>query len=88
MTAINVISMSNAADLGYRALADVAAASEGIPLADYRIVGGHMVQMLMQVYPTPRQRNEARPMRMLESERPWQLGKTCTTSSWHAGMRP
>lgn len=53
MTAINVISMSNAADLGYRALADVAAASEGIPLADYRIVGGHMVQMLMHVYPTP-----------------------------------
>ncbi|KQR80329.1 hypothetical protein ASF98_18720 [Arthrobacter sp. Leaf337] len=53
MTAINVISMSNAADLGYRALADVAAASEGIPVTDYRIVGGHMVQMLIHAYPTP-----------------------------------
>lgn len=53
MTAINVISMSNAADLGYRALADVAAASESIPLTDYRIVGGHVVQMLIHVYPTP-----------------------------------
>jgi hypothetical protein len=53
MTAINVISMSNAADLGYRALADVAAASEGVPLTDYRIVGGHMVQLLIHAYPTP-----------------------------------
>lgn len=50
MTAINVISMSNAGDLGYRALADVADAAEGI---DYRIVGGHMVQLLIHVYPTP-----------------------------------
>lgn len=53
MTAINVISMSNAADLGYRALADVADASQGIPLTDYRIVGGHMVQLLIHAYPTP-----------------------------------
>lgn len=53
MRAINVISMSNAADLGYRALADVAAASEGISIEDYRIVGGHMVQLLIHAYPTP-----------------------------------
>lgn len=53
MTAITVISTSNAADLGYRALADVAAASEGISPADYRIVGGHMVQLLIHAYPTP-----------------------------------
>lgn len=51
MSVINVISMSNASDLGYRALADVAAA--GIDPATYRIVGGHMVQLLIHVYPTP-----------------------------------
>jgi hypothetical protein len=51
MSAINVISMSNASDLGYLALADVAAA--GIDMATYRIVGGHMVQLLIHVYPTP-----------------------------------
>lgn len=50
MSAVKVISMSNAADLGYRALADVAAAADGI---DYRIVGGHMVQLLLHAYPTP-----------------------------------
>ncbi len=50
MRDINVISMSNAADLGYRALADVAQAAEGL---DYRIVGGHMVQLLIHLYPTP-----------------------------------
>jgi hypothetical protein len=53
VTAIKVISMSNAADLGYRALADVAAAADGIDLSDYRIVGGHMVQLLIHIYPTP-----------------------------------
>lgn len=52
MTAIKVISMSNAGDLGYRALADVAVAAAGLDLADYRIVGGHMVQLLLHVYPT------------------------------------
>lgn len=50
MTPIKLISMSNAADLGYLALADVAAAAGGI---DYRIVGGHMVQLLIHAYPTP-----------------------------------
>lgn len=53
MTAIKVISMSNAADLGYRALADVAQAAVGIPHKNYRIVGGHMVQLLIHTYPTP-----------------------------------
>ncbi|MDR6438529.1 hypothetical protein J2790_003694 [Paenarthrobacter nicotinovorans] len=51
MSIINVISMSNASDLGYLALADVAAA--GIDTGTYRIVGGHMVQLLIHVYPTP-----------------------------------
>lgn len=50
MSAVKVISTSNAADLGYLALADVAAAAGGI---DYRIVGGHMVQLLLHAYPTP-----------------------------------
>lgn len=53
MTSIKVISMSNAADLGYRALADVAAAADGVDVNDYRIVGGHMVQLLFHIYPTP-----------------------------------
>lgn len=53
MTTINIISTSNAADLGYRALADVAQAATGIPQRDYRIVGGHMVQLLCHTYPTP-----------------------------------
>jgi hypothetical protein len=51
MSAINGISMSNASDLEYLALADVVAA--GIDTATYRIVGGHMVQLLIHVYPTP-----------------------------------
>ncbi|MCX2748970.1 hypothetical protein OOZ51_14270 [Arthrobacter sp. MI7-26] len=51
MTAISVISTSNAADLGYLALADVAAS--GLDPRTYRIVGGHMVQLLIHVYPTP-----------------------------------
>jgi hypothetical protein len=46
--AISVDSISQASDLGYRALADLAAAAEGL---DYRVVGGHMVQLLMYVYP-------------------------------------
>lgn len=44
--------MSNAANLGYRALADVAEAAKGLELKEYRIVGGHMVQLLIHVYPT------------------------------------
>lgn len=46
--AIVVDSVSQASDLGYRALADLAAAAAGL---DYRVVGGHMVQLLMYVYP-------------------------------------
>lgn len=51
MTSITVVSMSNAADLGYRAVADIAAS--GLDPIAYRIVGGHMVQLLIHVYPTP-----------------------------------
>jgi len=52
MKTINVISTSNAANLGYRALADVADAAAGLNYGEYRIVGGHMVQLLFHVYPT------------------------------------
>ncbi|MFJ5954818.1 hypothetical protein ACIQC5_02550 [Paenarthrobacter sp. NPDC092416] len=52
MKTINVISTSNAANLGYLALADVADAATGLDLGEYRIVGGHMVQLLLHVYPT------------------------------------
>lgn len=52
MKTINVISTSNAANLGYRALADVADAAAGLNYDEYRIVGGHMVQLLFHVYPT------------------------------------
>ncbi|MFJ4029432.1 hypothetical protein ACIPWF_19135 [Paenarthrobacter sp. NPDC089989] len=44
--------MSNAANLGYRALADIAEAAAGLDHDQYRIVGGHMVQLLLHVYPT------------------------------------
>jgi len=47
---IHVISTSRAADLGYMALADVADAAQ---VRDYRIIGGHMVQLLLHAYPTP-----------------------------------
>lgn len=50
MKPVHIISTSKAADLGYRALADVAAAAQG---HDYRIIGGHMVQLLLHAYPTP-----------------------------------
>ena len=52
MKTINVISVSNAANLGYRALADIAKAAVGLDHEEYRIVGGHMVQLLLHVYPT------------------------------------
>ena len=52
MTSINVISTSNAANLGYQALADIAEAAVGLNYDEYRIVGGHMVQLLLHVYPT------------------------------------
>ncbi|WP_433607057.1 hypothetical protein [Prescottella agglutinans] len=50
MTDVHMVATSNAADLGLRALADLAAAADGI---EYRVVGGHMVHVLGQVYPTP-----------------------------------
>jgi hypothetical protein len=50
MPDIKLVSASNASDLGYRALADLAKAAGGM---DYRVIGGHMVQMLLHVYPTP-----------------------------------
>jgi hypothetical protein len=52
MKTINVISTSNAANLGYRALADVAEAAVSLDYDEYRVVGGHMVQLLLHVYPT------------------------------------
>lgn len=47
---VHMFAASNAADLGLRALADLAEAAEG---HDYRVIGGHMVHILTQVYPTP-----------------------------------
>lgn len=49
--AVSLHSSSQAADLGYRALADLATATVGI--SDYRVVGGHMVALLLHAYPTP-----------------------------------
>lgn len=46
---IYTLSTSNADDLGYRGQKAVAEAAEG---NDYRIVGGHMVRLLLHVYPT------------------------------------
>ena len=45
---IAVVSTSVAGDQGYRALADVADVAQGV---NYRIIGGHMVQLLQHVYP-------------------------------------
>lgn len=47
---ISISASSNAADLGLRALSDLALASGGHP---YRVIGGHMVHLLTYVYPTP-----------------------------------
>lgn len=49
MTEVFIDSASNAADLGLRALADLAAAAAGY---EYRVIGGHMVHLLTYVYPT------------------------------------
>ncbi|WP_137722810.1 hypothetical protein [Prescottella subtropica] len=49
MPEVHIIAASNAADLGLRALADLATAVDG---NDYRIVGGHMVHILGHIYPT------------------------------------
>ncbi|MEV0770779.1 hypothetical protein [Nocardia salmonicida] len=50
---IHVISTSRAADRGFRALADLATAAEPLGEGAYRVVGGHMVQLLQHVYPLP-----------------------------------
>lgn len=46
---IRMASMSNAGDLGLRALADLSSVAAG---HDYRVIGGHMVNILCHVYPT------------------------------------
>ena len=52
MAEVHILAASNAADRGLRALADLAAAAHG---NNYRIIGGHMVHILGQVYPTTEQ---------------------------------
>ena len=46
---VHIVSTSNAADRGFLALADFAAAR--LPEDSYRVIGGHMVQLLQHVYP-------------------------------------
>lgn len=48
-----IVSTTNASDLGFLALADVSAAAEGLASDEWRIIGGHMVQLLTHAYPTP-----------------------------------
>lgn len=50
MLTLKVISTSVASDLGYRALADLAFCGAKLK---YVVIGGHMVQLLIQAYPTP-----------------------------------
>ncbi|MFD4433342.1 hypothetical protein ACFWPJ_28845, partial [Nocardia sp. NPDC058497] len=50
---IHVRSTSRAADRGFRALADLATAAEPLDVGAYRVVGGHMVQLLQHAYPIP-----------------------------------
>lgn len=47
---LTIISRSRASDRGYKAVADLAAAA-GPDLEGYRIIGGHMVQLLIHLYP-------------------------------------
>lgn len=51
MARISIISTSSAANRGYQAVADLAAAA-GPELEGYRVIGGHMVQLLIHIYPT------------------------------------
>ena len=71
---IVVTSTSNASDLGYRALADLSAAAEGL---DYRVVGGHMVQLLLLAYPTPEAQKSVRATSDADAgiERPLAIGQ-------------
>ncbi|MBF6086123.1 hypothetical protein IU438_13490 [Nocardia cyriacigeorgica] len=50
---IHIISTSRASDRGFRALADLATAAGQFDECAYRVVGGHMVQLLQHVYPIP-----------------------------------
>ena len=50
MNDITYVSTSIAEDNGIRALVDVAVVARG---TDYRVIGGHMVQLLALRYPTP-----------------------------------
>lgn len=49
---IRVHAISNSDALGY--LGQQAISTAVSPEDDYRIVGGHMVRLLLEVYPTPR----------------------------------
>lgn len=49
MSALILTSTSRSADAGYRALTDVAAVARELD-ADYRLVGGHMVSILVALY--------------------------------------
>jgi hypothetical protein len=48
---LHIVSTSNAADLGFLALADLAEATTDLPEYCYRVIGGHMVQLLQHIYP-------------------------------------
>lgn len=47
---LDIVSTSNASDLGFLALSDLASAAAR---TDYRVVGGHMVALLGYAFPTP-----------------------------------
>ena len=49
MTGVVLLSMSRAQDAGYLALADVASITDELDV-EYRLVGGHMVALLVAVY--------------------------------------
>ncbi|SNT25717.1 hypothetical protein [Rhodococcoides kyotonense] len=48
--AVRILAASNASDLGLRALADLAHATND---HQYRVIGGHMVHLLTYAYPSP-----------------------------------
>ncbi|QLY31185.1 hypothetical protein [Nocardia huaxiensis] len=48
---IHIRSTSNASDRGFLALADLHSATAHLDASTYRIIGGHMVQMLQHAYP-------------------------------------
>lgn len=49
MPEVKLVSVSQASDLGYRALTDLAEAATGLR---YRVIGGHMVGLLLHLFPT------------------------------------